>query len=195
VGCALSSVYPVGCDINLGQPVGAEARPLCAVLCVQWTGWCLLVVLALYDLCAVLTPCGPLRWLVSPLTRLPRPAMPLAHPTCLIIGTHASLSLRQVGLMQEYNEPMPGLLYEASLPQPGAAPPSVSLPCPALPCPCQRHHAMPPLRSPHRPVLIMTRSLLLRVGCVAGPLVDVGHSLSPAALRLRPPCRSMRPYR
>ena len=23
----------------------------------EWTGWCLLVVLAMYDLCAVLTPC------------------------------------------------------------------------------------------------------------------------------------------
>lgn len=50
----------------------------------EWTGWSLLVVLAFYDLCAVLTPCGPLRYLV--------------------------------GLMQEYNEPMPGLLYEAELP-------------------------------------------------------------------------------
>eukprot|EP00752_Nemacystus_decipiens_P008581 g7662.t1 len=50
----------------------------------EWTGWCLLVVLALYDLCAVLTPCGPLKALVN--------------------------------LMQEYEEPMPGLLYEAELP-------------------------------------------------------------------------------
>ena len=49
----------------------------------DWTGWSLLVVLALYDLCAVLTPCGPLKYLV--------------------------------GLMQEYNEPMPGLLYEAQV--------------------------------------------------------------------------------
>lgn len=40
--------------------------------------------LALYDLCAVLTPCGPLKVLV--------------------------------GLMQERNEPLPGLLYEADLP-------------------------------------------------------------------------------
>ena len=49
----------------------------------EWTGWCLLVTLALYDLCAVLTPCGPLRALVN--------------------------------LMQEYQTPLPGLLYEASL--------------------------------------------------------------------------------
>jgi presenilin 1 len=42
--------------------------------------------LALYDLCAVLTPCGPLKMLV--------------------------------GLMQERNEPLPGLLYEANLPPP-----------------------------------------------------------------------------
>jgi len=50
----------------------------------EWTGWSLLVVLAFYDLCAVLTPCGPLKALVN--------------------------------LMQEYQEPMPGLLYEAELP-------------------------------------------------------------------------------
>uniref|UniRef100_A0A7S2XWZ8 Presenilin n=1 Tax=Fibrocapsa japonica TaxID=94617 RepID=A0A7S2XWZ8_9STRA len=49
----------------------------------EWTGWSLLVVLAFYDLCAVLTPCGPLKALVN--------------------------------LMQEYEEPMPGLLYEAEL--------------------------------------------------------------------------------
>jgi len=52
----------------------------------EWTCWALLLMLALYDLCAVLTPCGPLRMLV--------------------------------GLMQERNEPLPGLLYEANLPQP-----------------------------------------------------------------------------
>jgi hypothetical protein len=34
-------------------------------ICLQWTSWALLVALALYDLCAVLTPCGPLRALVN----------------------------------------------------------------------------------------------------------------------------------
>jgi hypothetical protein len=52
----------------------------------EWTCWSLLLMLALYDLCAVLTPCGPLKMLV--------------------------------GLMQERNEPLPGLLYEANLPPP-----------------------------------------------------------------------------
>lgn len=51
-----------------------------------WTAWTLLVMLALYDLCAVLTPCGPLKALV--------------------------------GLMQQEGAPeMPGLLYEAQLPE------------------------------------------------------------------------------
>jgi len=31
----------------------------------EWTGWVLLVTLAFYDLCAVLTPCGPLKALVN----------------------------------------------------------------------------------------------------------------------------------
>ena len=31
----------------------------------EWTSWALLVALALYDLCAVLTPCGPLKALVK----------------------------------------------------------------------------------------------------------------------------------
>lgn len=52
----------------------------------DWTAWTLLIMLALYDLCAVLTPCGPLRALVN--------------------------------LMQRDDAPdMPGLLYEAELPQ------------------------------------------------------------------------------
>lgn len=58
--------------------------------------------LALYDLCAVLTPCGPLKVLVH--------------------------------LMQERNEPLPGLLYEADLPQPENtrnSQPIVNIPAPA----------------------------------------------------------------
>jgi Presenilin len=52
----------------------------------SWTAWALLIMLALYDLFAVLSPCGPLKALVK--------------------------------LMQRDNAPeMPGLLYEASLPQ------------------------------------------------------------------------------
>ena len=68
-----------------------------------WTSWVLLGALALYDLCAVLTPCGPLNLLVQ--------------------------------VMQERQQPLPGLLYEASLggdraaPSTGAAP----LPPPAAP--------------------------------------------------------------
>ena len=36
------------------------------ILCiVQWTTWTLLVALALWDLFAVLTPCGPLKMLIN----------------------------------------------------------------------------------------------------------------------------------
>lgn len=52
----------------------------------EYTTWALLITLAFYDLCAVLTPCGPLKALV--------------------------------GLMQTRNEPLPGLLYEATLDSP-----------------------------------------------------------------------------
>lgn len=52
----------------------------------DWTAWTLLVLLALYDLCAVLTPCGPLRALVRLMQR-------------------------------DGSQPLPGLLYEAPLPQ------------------------------------------------------------------------------
>jgi hypothetical protein len=31
----------------------------------EWTSWALLVALSFYDLCAVLTPCGPLKCLVN----------------------------------------------------------------------------------------------------------------------------------
>ncbi|CEG38126.1 presenilin-like protein [Plasmopara halstedii] len=39
----------------------------------EWSSWALLVVLAFYDLCAVLTPCGPLKWLVSLVQQEGRP--------------------------------------------------------------------------------------------------------------------------
>ena len=41
-----------------------------------WTTWTLLVMLALYDLCAVLTPCGPLKALVNLMSEEDSPAMP-----------------------------------------------------------------------------------------------------------------------
>jgi presenilin 1 len=39
----------------------------------EWTTWALVVVLAFYDLCAVLTPCGPLKWLVQLVQKEGRP--------------------------------------------------------------------------------------------------------------------------
>ncbi len=41
-----------------------------------WTAWCLLVALALYDLCAVLTPCGPLKALINLMSRDGAPDLP-----------------------------------------------------------------------------------------------------------------------
>ncbi|GKY94224.1 hypothetical protein MPSEU_000388200 [Mayamaea pseudoterrestris] len=41
-----------------------------------WTTWTLLFMLALYDLCAVLTPCGPLRALVNLMSQEDSPEMP-----------------------------------------------------------------------------------------------------------------------
>ena len=42
----------------------------------EWTAWSLLVMLALYDLCAVLTPCGPLKALVNLMSKEGAPDMP-----------------------------------------------------------------------------------------------------------------------
>lgn len=42
----------------------------------SWTTWSLLTMLALYDLCAVLTPCGPLRFLVDLMSQEDAPEMP-----------------------------------------------------------------------------------------------------------------------
>jgi presenilin 1 len=42
----------------------------------DWTTWTLLLMLALYDLCAVLTPCGPLKALVYLMSKDDAPEMP-----------------------------------------------------------------------------------------------------------------------
>jgi presenilin 1 len=42
----------------------------------EWTSWTLLIMLALYDLCAVLTPCGPLKALVALMQSDDAPQMP-----------------------------------------------------------------------------------------------------------------------
>ena len=42
----------------------------------DWTAWTLLILLSLYDLCAVLTPCGPLKALVNLMSKEDAPAMP-----------------------------------------------------------------------------------------------------------------------
>ncbi|KAL7551418.1 hypothetical protein ACHAWF_014606 [Thalassiosira exigua] len=41
-----------------------------------WMAWALLIMLALYDLCAVLTPCGPLKALVKQMSKEDAPGMP-----------------------------------------------------------------------------------------------------------------------
>ena len=42
----------------------------------DWTTWSLLFMLAIYDLCAVLTPCGPLKALVNAMSQEDSPEMP-----------------------------------------------------------------------------------------------------------------------
>ena len=42
----------------------------------EWTAWALLIMLALYDLCAVLSPCGPLKALVNEMQADDAPDMP-----------------------------------------------------------------------------------------------------------------------
>ena len=54
----------------------------------DWTAWTLLVMLALYDLCAVLTPCGPLKALVNLMQDEDAPDMPgLLYEAQLPSGT------------------------------------------------------------------------------------------------------------
>ena len=42
----------------------------------EWMAWALLIMLALYDLFAVLTPCGPLKALVKLMSKDDAPSMP-----------------------------------------------------------------------------------------------------------------------
>jgi len=54
-----------------------------------WTAWTLLVLLALYDLCAVLTCCGPLKLLVNMMSKDGAPSMPgLLYEGTLPDGVH-----------------------------------------------------------------------------------------------------------
>lgn len=53
----------------------------------DWTAWCLLIALALYDLCAVLTPCGPLKALIKLMSKDNAPALPgLLYEAQLPVG-------------------------------------------------------------------------------------------------------------
>ena len=45
--------------------LSATMGTLITIIFPEWTGWALLIALALYDLCAVLTPCGPLNLLIK----------------------------------------------------------------------------------------------------------------------------------
>lgn len=54
----------------------------------DWTAWTLLVMLAFYDLCAVLSPCGPLKALVNLMSEKDSPDMPgLLYEAQLPAGT------------------------------------------------------------------------------------------------------------
>jgi len=57
-----------------------------------WTTWALLVMLALYDLCAVLTPCGPLKALVNLMSEEDAPEMP-----GLLYEAHLGEGIRRPG--------------------------------------------------------------------------------------------------
>lgn len=55
----------------------------------DWTAWTLLVMLAFYDLCAVLSPCGPLKALVNLMSEKDSPDMPgLLYEARLPAGTY-----------------------------------------------------------------------------------------------------------
>ena len=61
----------------------------------EWSTWALVIVLAFYDLCAVLTPCGPLKWLVNLVQQEGRP-LPGTF------GIHCTMLYVVCGLLTEY---------------------------------------------------------------------------------------------
>jgi presenilin 1 len=58
----------------------------------EWSTWALVIVLAFYDLCAVLTPCGPLKWLVNLVQQEGRPLPGMVHRRSVISSWLRSLT-------------------------------------------------------------------------------------------------------
>ncbi|KAJ8576035.1 hypothetical protein ON010_g3176 [Phytophthora cinnamomi] len=73
----------------------------------EWSTWALVIVLAFYDLCAVLTPCGPLKWLVNLVQQEGRP----------LPGMCSDNSFDAVVLVSDcmWYALLTGLLYEAEI--------------------------------------------------------------------------------
>ncbi|OQR97006.1 presenilin-like protein, partial [Achlya hypogyna] len=63
----------------------------------EWTTWALVVVLAFYDLCAVLTPCGPLKCLVNLIQAEGRPLPGLLYEAEVQTQFHTEPSYYQHG--------------------------------------------------------------------------------------------------
>lgn len=53
----------------------------------EWSTWALVIVLAVYDLCAVLTPCGPLKWLVTLVQQEGRPLPGLLYEAEIVYNS------------------------------------------------------------------------------------------------------------
>lgn len=58
----------------------------------EYTSFSLLLALAFYDLCAVLSPCGPLKALVGLMQERNIP-LPVNHPSCLLLLLKRCLSV------------------------------------------------------------------------------------------------------
>jgi hypothetical protein len=78
VGC-IAIFFPKGIPAYITQSYLVATSIILAWQLSQfndWTAWCLLVLLALYDLCAVLTPCGPLKALIGLMSKDGAPSLP-----------------------------------------------------------------------------------------------------------------------